>query len=51
MNHCNKLKNKSAAVDGAFQSSVVMSVISNQDTGKSHTFEKPLNKVSNNEMK
>ena len=49
--HCNELKIKSAAVDGAFQSSVVMPVISDQDTGKSHTFEKPLNKVSNIEMK
>ena len=35
------------AVDEAFWSSVVMPVISDQDTGKSHTFEKPLNKVSN----
>ena len=61
INHCNELKNKSAAVDGAFRSSVVMPVISDQDTGKSHTFdkplnevstfEKPLNKVSNIEMK
>ena len=60
-NHCNELKIKSAAVDGAFRSSVVMPMISDQDTGKSHTFdkplnevstfEKPLNKVSNIEMK
>ena len=49
--HCNVWKIKSAAVDGAFRSSVVMPVISDQDTGKSHTFEKPLNKVSNIEMK
>jgi len=49
--HCNELKIKSAVVDGAFRSSVVMPVISDQDTGKSHTFEKPLNKVSNIEMK
>ena len=45
--HCHVWKIKSAAVDGAFRSSVVMPVISNQDIGKSHTFEKPLNKVSN----
>jgi len=31
-NHCNDLKNKSAAVDGAFRSSVGP-VISDQDTG------------------
>ena len=45
--HCNVWKIKSAAVDGAFRSSVVMPVISDQDTGKSHTFDKPPNKVSN----
>ena len=39
--HCNVWKIKSAAVDGAFRSSVVMPVISDQDTGKSHTFDKP----------
>ena len=50
-NHCNELKIKSAAVDGAFRSSVVMPMISDQDTGKSYTFEKPLNKVYNMEMK
>ena len=49
--HCNELKIKSAAVDGAFRSSMVMPVISDQDIGKSHTFEKPLNKVSNIETK
>ena len=45
MNQCNELKNMSTAVDGAFRSSVVMPVISDQGTGKSYTVEKSLNKV------
>ena len=32
-----------------FRSSVVMPMISDQDTGKSYTFEKPLNKVYKHE--
>ena len=51
MNQCNELKDMFTAVDGAFWSSVVMPVISDQDIGKSHTFEKLLDKVSNYEMK
>ena len=47
MNKCGELKNMSTAVDGAFRSTVVMPVISDQDSGKSHTFEKSLNKMSN----
>ena len=49
--HCHVWKIKSAAVDGAFRSSVVMPVISDQDTGKSHTFDKPPNKASNHLIK